>query len=321
MDKNSLKRRNRLLKKNESRMNILLGKSVDDNISQNNNNNDNLSNDKIYEQFSNNMSENIERKILNNVNNKKKIINENTDYEKNNNCVNMIDNNSNNFDYNKNVDNENYEDNEKQKNINDKIKNVKEDYLGSKKEILQEDVNFNHNENMSFNVIKDKNINYNSLKERSEFNINNMKKLHFSLLIILSILFSFIKLNYNNILLYNNIGKQFLYFIKSNNFFIYFSIIYNVIFLLFDIFLHCLKNNIRKKDLIENIKNVKKKLINESEFFLFIINNMLTVLTFLISIIKSYVVSIFLTYLFHDIFYNNIFYISSMNLNKKKHII
>ncbi|SBT32124.1 hypothetical protein POVWA2_007870 [Plasmodium ovale wallikeri] len=154
------------------------------------------------------------------------------------------------------------------------------------------------------------------------FNIDIQKFVHFTLLIILSILFSIFKLqhyDYKNLMHSNRpvrAENALSRFLASKNFFIYFSFLYNMIFSIIDIYSYFKKNNISQKELFENIKNMRKKLKSDSEALLFLLNNGATVAFFFVNIVKSYVMSMFLTHLFDDILHTYAIRMSSANVHK-----
>ncbi|SBS81329.1 hypothetical protein POVCU1_005290 [Plasmodium ovale curtisi] len=154
------------------------------------------------------------------------------------------------------------------------------------------------------------------------FNIDIQKFVHFTLLIILSILFSIFKLQHYDykMLMHSNrpvrAENALSRFLASKNFFIYFSFLYNMIFSIIDIYSYFKKNNISQKELFENIKNMRKKLKSDSEALLFLLNNGATIAFFFVNIVKSYVMSMFLTHLFVDILHTYAIRMSSANVHK-----
>ncbi|CAD2085444.1 conserved Plasmodium protein, unknown function [Plasmodium vinckei brucechwatti] len=140
--------------------------------------------------------------------------------------------------------------------------------------------------------------------------IDGKKQIQFIILIICSMLISLLKRKFYDTKKIVYIDKSFINkkmifrFLNSKFFLIFFSFLYNLLFSLVDIRSYLKKENMTIYQLIENIKNIKKKLKNESEALFFLLNNGSTFSIFFVSIIKSYILFMFLTHLFDDIFHS-----------------
>ncbi|KAI4840384.1 hypothetical protein MKS88_001105 [Plasmodium brasilianum] len=202
-------------------------------------------------------------------------------------------------------------------NIHDDENNIHDDENN-----IHEDENKNDEKESNIQLVR---YNYMGSTPRDTIgnvNVDWLKFAHFIVLLICSLLLSIFKLKYYDykISFYNNkpmrMKNKFSHFMTSKIFFIYFSLLYNIMFSLIDAYSYFKKNNVNEKDIIEYIKNIKKKIKNESEALLFILNNGSTVAFFFVNIVKSYVLFIFLTHLFDDLLHNFLIRFYSSNLYK-----
>ncbi|KJP87358.1 hypothetical protein AK88_03038 [Plasmodium fragile] len=93
-------------------------------------------------------------------------------------------------------------------------------------------------------------------------------------------------------------------FISSKFVFFFFSLFYNIAFSLIDVYAHFVKHNLSQKEIWKNLQNLREKLTSQSESILYLLNNGPTVALFFVSIVKTYLLLMFLTHLFDDLLYN-----------------
>ncbi|ETW20742.1 hypothetical protein PFAG_04697 [Plasmodium falciparum Santa Lucia] len=198
--------------------------------------------------------------------------------------------------------------------------------------LLDKDDNNNNNKNINKNDENDfTSINNdipNKNKITSQFIITKHEKLHFIILIILCIFISIFKVYYNNKnnLIYkkkkkgnnnlNIVQMIFFNFINSPNFFFSFSVFYNILFLLIIMLMYIKKNNITRKRIQDFFVNMKNKLNNQNEHVFYFINNAVLCILFMGRIFKSYIISMFLINLFHDILHNYLIGVSMLQPQK-----
>ncbi|EDL43164.1 hypothetical protein, conserved [Plasmodium vivax] len=92
--------------------------------------------------------------------------------------------------------------------------------------------------------------------------------------------------------------------ISSKFVFFFLSLFYNIAFSLIDVYTHFVKNNMSQKEVWKYVQNLREKLTSQSESLLFLLNNGSTVAFFFVSLVKTYLLLMFLTHLFDDILYN-----------------
>lgn len=319
MDKQTLRRRQRLLKKNEDRMKLLLGKSKDEESSTHVERKD--SPEKDSSQY---VPANVKQKEENNE-----------DDTRGGNTYN-----------NKNVhddeENNHSQTNEEDTIINPKIvkKESKEnkqtsplptmddfDNIQNQFSHFEEQMNFfnmfnliNSTEmNPLFNLMNNGSINSTQVTEELQRPMKKLKKYHFIILIIISFLCSIIKMKYSHVLFFrktftNSMKKRFVQFLNSDHFYMLFALFYNILFLCIHLLFVFIKAIIQKGRFLEEIKNMKSRLtsLEKSDFTFFLLKNISTICFFLLNIVQSYVLSLFCIHIFDDIIsnrtmFNNIF--------------
>ncbi|ANQ06392.1 Uncharacterized protein PCOAH_00009410 [Plasmodium coatneyi] len=93
-------------------------------------------------------------------------------------------------------------------------------------------------------------------------------------------------------------------FISSKFVFFFLSLFYNTTFSLIDVYAHFAKHNMSQKEIWKNLQNLRERLTSQSESLLYLLNNGTTVAFFFVSIVKTYLLLMFLTHLFDDLLYN-----------------
>ncbi|SCM00689.1 conserved Plasmodium protein, unknown function [Plasmodium chabaudi adami] len=358
MDKQALKRRNKLLKKNKERMDILMGISKGKDAEKKEDNEqkiDNSDNDKKQEdeklktsnmdtineintsaKLSNSDTTNDidlkEDQTKDNDNKEKKKPTEKNDDKITEKNGDKASENKSDLSENKNAsqnpdtlkDKKSNPSNSEKDNLkkdetnlsqgNDKKEksNLKERHTKEKKHKDIDKTNDNTNKlNDNANKLNDKDSNETKESENTmPIKIDGKKQIQFIILIICSILISLLKRKFydNKKIVYIDksfINKKMIFrFLNSRFFLIFFSFLYNLLFSLVDIRSYLKKENMTIYEIVENIKNIKKKFKNESEALLFLLNNGSTFSIFFVGIIKSYILFMFLTHLFDDIFHS-----------------
>ncbi|SCL97660.1 conserved Plasmodium protein, unknown function [Plasmodium chabaudi chabaudi] len=350
MDKQALKRRNKLLKKNKERMDILMGISKGKDAEKKEDNEQKIDNsDKKQE------DEKLKTSNLDTINE----INTSSAKVSNSDTTNDID-----LKEDQTKDNDNKEKKKSTEKNDDKIIEKNDDKPSEKKSDLSENKNASQNSdtlkdkksnpsnsekdnlkkdetnlsqgndkkeksnlkerhtkekkhkdidktNDNANKLNDKDSNETKASENTmPIKIDGKKQIQFIILIICSILISLLKRKFydNKKIVYIDksfINKKMIFrFLNSRFFLIFFSFLYNLLFSLVDIRSYLKKENMTIYEIVENIKNIKKKFKNESEALLFLLNNGSTFSIFFVGIIKSYILFMFLTHLFDDIFHS-----------------
>ncbi|CDU16315.1 conserved Plasmodium protein, unknown function [Plasmodium yoelii] len=338
MDKQALRRRNKLLKKNKERMDILMGISkateiekdeekklkIEKNENADDNNNQN-SNDKKQE---NEKLKNSNLNIMNETNTSPVTVS-------NSDTINDIDLNANHTNgkedktdgkEDKTDGNEDKTDEKKTdfsestsqtngQEDSEKNKIKKNENCLTQSNDKKERSNIKEKKNKDIDKTKDNNSNLdnNDTKENENttpIKVDRKKKIQFFILIICSMLISLLKRKFydNKKIVYIDksfINKKMIFrFMNSKFFLIFFSFLYNLLFSLVDIRSYLKKKNMTIYDIVENIKNIRNKFKNESEALFFLLNNGSTFSIFFVNIIKSYILFMFLTHLFDDIFHS-----------------
>ncbi|CXH95961.1 conserved Plasmodium protein, unknown function [Plasmodium berghei] len=331
MDKQALRRRNKLLKKNKERMDILMGISKVKEIEK-----DEENELKIEKRGNADDNDNTTEQADNQNSNDKKQENEKLK-NSNLNTMNEIDTSpvaisnsdtSNDIALNANQTNEegdktsqNSDTLKNKKNVPSNGKNnIKKDencltQSNDKKERSNLKDNSKEEKNKDIDKTKDNNskLDSNDTKENENITaikVDGKKKIQFFILIICSMLISLLKRKFydNKKIVY--IDKSFINqkmifrFMNSKFFLIFFSFLYNLLFSLIDIRSYLKKKNMTIYEIVENIKNIRNKFKNESEALFFLLNNGSTFSIFFVNIIKSYILFMFLTHLFDDIFHS-----------------
>lgn len=158
-------------------------------------------------------------------------------------------------------------------------------------------------------------------RENSNIYVNSLKTNQFTLLIITSFCFSFLKYKYiynihdddNNDIIFIPFLKyatqnKICHLVNSPQFFICFAFIFNIILLLTSTFYKCFKNKNWKGNwnecfkLFHRFQNTDEQ---NSGIFIWTLKSASSMIPFLLNVTKSFVFSIFFIFLFDDIFYNN----------------
>ncbi|KEG00520.1 conserved Plasmodium protein, unknown function [Plasmodium vinckei vinckei] len=338
MDKQALKRRNKLLKKNKERMDILMGiskakdteKKEDEPKIENSDNDKNQEDDKLKNSNPDTINEinTSPAKVPNSdttndigtcstqtKDNANKICTDNEEKEKTTKKNDDKENASQNPDTQK--DKKSDPTNSEKDNAKKDDTNLTQDNDKKEKSNLRE----RHTKEKKHKDIDKTNDNTNKLnnKDNNEtkenentmpIKIDGKKQIQFIILIICSMLISLLKRKFYDTKKIVYIDKSFINkkmifrFLDSKFFLIFFSFLYNILFSLVDIRSYLKKENMAIYQLIENIKNIKKKFKNESDALFFLLNNGSTFSIFFVSIIKSYILFMFLTHLFDDILHS-----------------
>ncbi|GAB64945.1 hypothetical protein PCYB_041470 [Plasmodium cynomolgi strain B] len=143
-----------------------------------------------------------------------------------------------------------------------------------------------------------------------QYKVSLRRLAEFASLIFLATVVSIVKIKYCD---YNPLPmsiepmrkkKKLQRFISSKFVFFFLSLFYNMTFSLIDVYAHFVKQNMSQKDLWKYLQNLRERLTSQSESLLLLINNGTTVAFFFVSLVKTYLLLMFLTHLFDDLLYN-----------------
>ncbi|CAA9986693.1 conserved Plasmodium protein, unknown function [Plasmodium knowlesi strain H] len=143
-----------------------------------------------------------------------------------------------------------------------------------------------------------------------QFKVSIFRLAQFVSLIFIASIVSIVKIKYCD---YNPLPmsiepmrkkKKLQRFISSKFVFFFLSLFYNTTFSLIDVYAHYVKQNMSQKEIWRNLQNLRERLTSQSESLLYLLNNGTTLASFFVSIVKTYLLLMFLTHLFDDLLYN-----------------